>query len=226
MQLCLRGPVVFAASTVLLASAPAIALRSVVAAQQHPFSAATSVLASGYSSMASAEPSASNGNSDSKGQQIDPKTFQLVRDAQDLFCAKPSVEIFKRSWNPDAIFADPICHAIGFREYAAQWWGMPKAFSESKTLGWELVQSTPEVIEFKQDQHYKVRGLGTVKQMHSLVHIKLDEQGKIRHFEDRWDEKPLPNGSFSMMLRRLNARTMPYIVSVPKEGAQSMKKEL
>jgi hypothetical protein len=103
---------------------------------------------------------------------------------------------------------------------------MPKAFSESKTLSWSLKTSTPELIEYEQSQHYKIRGLGTVKQMNSLVVMQLNNEGKIKHFEDRWDAKPLPSGSIAMFLRRMNARTVPMIVSYPKDGDNELRKEL
>ncbi len=103
---------------------------------------------------------------------------------------------------------------------------MPKAFKNSRTISWALRSSTPERIEFAQDHHYEVRGLGTVKEMHSLVVMELNEQGKIKHFEDRWDEKPMPSGSIAWFFRRLNARTVPLLVSYPKEGADELKKEL
>ncbi|PWN48260.1 hypothetical protein IE53DRAFT_370776 [Violaceomyces palustris] len=149
--------------------------------------------------------------------QLDQRSKTLIQDSQDLFCAKPSREIFHRSWNPQATFEDPICIAKGFREYAAQWYSMPKIFSHSKTLSWSPTKVDEEEIRFQQVQLYRVRGLGLEKVMESTVVLRLDEKGRIVSFQDRWDHKPLPNGRVSGFFRRLNARLVPYFVKVETE---------
>ncbi len=68
-----------------------------------------------------AAPPASGSVKDSEGKEVDAKTYQYIQDAQDLFRGKPSLEIFKRSWDVNAVFADPICHAQGWNQYAPQW---------------------------------------------------------------------------------------------------------
>ncbi len=65
----------------------------------------------------------------------------------DLFGAKPSPTIFTR-WSANAIFADPICHANGAKQYLAQWYGMPAAFSHSETLAWKLIKDTETEVEY------------------------------------------------------------------------------
>lgn len=151
-----------------------------------------------------------------------PLTAERIADAMDLFCAKPSPAIFARSWSPDAIFADAICHATGAKQYLAQWYGMPATFSESRTLVWKLLKDSPTEIKYAQKQHYKVKGLGTTKQMVSTVVMHLDAQGKVVSFEDRWNHKPM-GGAISWPFRRLNALAMPWIVGVPKEAKQGVQ---
>lgn len=73
---------------------------------------------------------------------------QLIADAQDLFSAMPSHKIFDRSWSPHAIFEDPICYATGARQYKAQWWGMPAAFSKSELLAWHVVKDEPNEVQY------------------------------------------------------------------------------
>ncbi|SPO26541.1 uncharacterized protein UTRI_04130 [Ustilago trichophora] len=146
------------------------------------------------------------------------ETAQLIKDAMDLFSAKPSAAIFARSWSPNAIFADPICHAHGSRQYLAQWYGMPAAFAHSETLEWKLIKQEPNLVEYVQKQRYKLKGLGMTKDMISTVVMQRNEQsGKITRFEDRWNHKPL-GGVFGWPFRRLNALTLPFLVAVPNEA--------
>jgi hypothetical protein len=74
-----------------------------------------------------------------------------------LFSAKPSEEIFTR-WSPDALFEDPICLAVGARQYKAQWYGLAKAFSGSMTRAWRVESVSKEQIKYVQKQWYKVAG--------------------------------------------------------------------
>ncbi|SPO26819.1 uncharacterized protein UTRI_04130_B [Ustilago trichophora] len=150
------------------------------------------------------------------------ETAQLIRDAMDLFSAKPSPSIFARSWSPNAIFADPICHAEASRQYLAQWYGMPAAFSHSETLEWKLIKQEPALVEYVQKQRYKVKGLGLTKDMVSTVVMQRNPQsGKITRFEDRWNHKPL-GGVLGWPFRRLNALTLPLLVGVPKEAKSAL----
>lgn len=155
------------------------------------------------------------------------KTAQLVKDAQDLFSAKPSAEIFARSWDPKGIFADPIAHANGAHQYLAQWFGMPAAFSQSQTLAWKLTKQEPTEVQYVQKHMYKIKGIGMTKEMVSTVVMQLDPQTKkIINFEDRWNHKPL-NGVLSWPFRRLNAVTLPLFISVPKASKEAVnRKEL
>lgn len=85
---------------------------------------------------------------DSSSPSTSDRAKQLISDAQDLFSAKPSHTIFQRSWSPDAIFEDPICYATGARQYKAQWWGMPAAFSKSELLAWHVVKDEPSEVQY------------------------------------------------------------------------------
>ncbi|GAK64647.1 uncharacterized protein PAN0_006d2861 [Moesziomyces antarcticus] len=145
-----------------------------------------------------------------------PETAQIIRDSMDLFGARPSAAIFAR-WSAGAIFADPICHAVGAKQYMAQWYGMPAAFSLSETKAWKLTRQEPGIVEYVQLQRYKVKGLGTVKDMKSTVVIERDGDNRVTRFEDRWGHKEM-NGKLGWPFRRLNAFTMPWLISVPNDA--------
>lgn len=46
--------------------------------------------------------------------------IRVLDDLTELYCCRPTLEIFQRSWNKDAVFEDPLCRCKGYSEYAAQ----------------------------------------------------------------------------------------------------------
>ncbi|EJD37217.1 hypothetical protein AURDEDRAFT_73522, partial [Auricularia subglabra TFB-10046 SS5] len=134
-----------------------------------------------------------------------------------LFSSRPSLDIFKRSFRPDGEFEDPLSKCRGYGEFGAQWWAMPKAFPVSRHLSHRILTATERRIEFAQAQEYTFRWVGKKKVMYSLVVIDLDDAGKIVKVEDRWNGEMHPTRYGAEMLRRLNAKTLPWIVHVPKD---------
>jgi len=153
---------------------------------------------------------------------LEGKRKQALDDVLALFCSKPTAEIFERSWREDAIFEDPICKCLGYKEYASHWFSMPKLFPTSITKSYRVLLSTtnPNRITYHQEQEYTLRGIGTKKLMVSTVEIDLDEDDMITHLQDKWDGKEQPTNFIIMALRRLNAKTLPLFVSIP-----SLKKD-
>ncbi|KAJ7273490.1 hypothetical protein B0H12DRAFT_1089645 [Mycena haematopus] len=140
---------------------------------------------------------------------------RVLADIRSLYELHPSPEIFKRSWHPDAVFEDPLAMCKGFREYAAQWYAMPKLFTKSETVKTRLMSSTstPNRIVFAQTQRYKNRFMD--KTISSVVTVDLDETDKIIRLMEQWDGKPLPSRFGGGFLRRLNAKLTPLLVRVP-----------
>ncbi|KAG8906839.1 hypothetical protein FRB99_006014 [Tulasnella sp. 403] len=150
---------------------------------------------------------------------------QVVEDVMELFCSRPTLEIFRRSWREDATFEfglkDPLSKCEGFDEYAPQWFSMPKLFPKSRTIRANVISSTygppqPNQIVYEQEQEYTIRFIGTKTVIRSLVIIDLDEHDKIIKLEDRWNGKTHPARFGAYYLRRLNAMALPYLVRVPK----------
>lgn len=70
---------------------------------------------------------------------------------------------------------------------------------------------------------YVVKGLGKEQVIASKVNIFLGADGKIEKVEDKWDGK-LPDSTFTTVLRKLNAVTVPNIVGVPKNKEEDAKR--
>lgn len=66
---------------------------------------------------------------------------------------------------------------------------------------------------------YTVKGVGKETTIQSVINIHTTSDGKIDKVEDKWDGK-LPEGPISNAFRRLNAVSVPKMVSVPKDGEE------
>ncbi|KAI9892518.1 MAG: hypothetical protein M1814_001475 [Vezdaea aestivalis] len=140
----------------------------------------------------------------------------------DLFAGKATLEKL-RLWKDDAIFEDPITVAKGRAEFEPQWYGLKTAFSSIQPLK-QLVTSSGNPITLDMKTTYKVKGIGTEHTIESTVLIHVDEaEGKITHVQDKWDGK-LPEGAIANAFRRLNAVSVPKMVSVPKSDAEEAAK--
>jgi len=157
--------------------------------------------------------------------KLDPVRQQILEDTLQLFCAHPTAEIFERHWLPDAIFEDPFCQCRGYREYTAQWFALPRMVSSSRTLSHRVLASTssPSRIVYSQTQEYTLRVTKTKKVIQSMVVIHLDNNSKITMLEDKWKGDDQPCSWTAKVFRRLNARTMPIFVHVPKTPSGSIR---
>ncbi|EJD50347.1 hypothetical protein AURDEDRAFT_160249 [Auricularia subglabra TFB-10046 SS5] len=102
--------------------------------------------------------------------------------------------------HPDAqgedMDANPVSKCRGYGEFGAQWWAMPKAFPVSRHLSPRILTATERRIEFAQAQEYTFRWVGKMSTTGGMV-------------------RQIP--PITEMLRRLNAKTFPWIVHVPKD---------
>jgi hypothetical protein len=115
----------------------------------------------------------------------------IVGSVLDLFAGRPSLPKLAL-WRDDATFSDPLTIATGRKQYAAQWYGLQKAFSEIDRLNHQVRDAgNPILMDLK--TKYVVRGIGKEQMIQSLVAIHLDDQGKISKVEDKWNGE-LPEG--------------------------------
>ncbi|KAK0483440.1 hypothetical protein IW261DRAFT_1561265 [Armillaria novae-zelandiae] len=129
---------------------------------------------------------------------------RIMADLKELYCCRPTVEIFERSWNKDAVF---------------EWFALPKLFSKSETLSTRIMSSTssPNRLVFAQKQEYTPRLFGRKKVIDSIIVVDLDREEKIVRLVDQWDGK-VPTWFGSHTLRRANAKVAPWLVHVPKHA--------
>ncbi|PPQ68965.1 hypothetical protein CVT24_000354 [Panaeolus cyanescens] len=143
---------------------------------------------------------------------------RVLDDLNELYCCRPTLDIFERSWNKDAVFEDPLSKCHGYSEYGAQWFALPKLFSKSEQISQRVMSSTvsPNRFVYHQRQQYTTRWWHKVKVVESIIVVDLDDDGKIVRLVDQWDGKDLPTWIGASLLRKLNAKVTPWIVSIPK----------
>ncbi|KAF8803539.1 hypothetical protein BYT27DRAFT_7109739 [Phlegmacium glaucopus] len=157
-------------------------------------------------------------NSSSKQHtEIEHCHQRILEDLTELYCCRPTREIFERSWHRDAEFEDPLSKCKGFDEYAAQWFAMPKFFSHSEQVSKRVMSSThaPNRLIYHQVQEYTTRLWKKKKTIESIIVVDMDENEKIIRLVDQWDGQELPNWFGASFLRVLNAKVTPWLIRIP-----------
>ncbi|GAB7350320.1 hypothetical protein MBLNU459_g0954t1 [Dothideomycetes sp. NU459] len=155
------------------------------------------------------------------GVELNSDQKTIVGSVLDLFAGRPSLEKLQL-WSDDGVFEDPITVARGRKQYEPQWYGLQTAFSEIERLSHE-VTSSGNPISMTMKTRYVVKGIGKEQTIASVINIYTNEQGKISKVEDKWDGK-LPESSIANAFRRLNAVTVPNLISVPKNKEEDAKR--
>ncbi|TFK26441.1 hypothetical protein FA15DRAFT_667530 [Coprinopsis marcescibilis] len=143
---------------------------------------------------------------------------RIFEDLKELYCCRPTKQIFERSFAKDVTFEDPLSKCAGINQVMSQFFAMPKFFSKSESLGSRVMSSTtlPNQIIFWQQQEYTLRLLGRKKVIESIIVVDLDEEDKIIRLLDQWDGQDLPSWFGSTLVRSMNGKIMPWLVHVPQ----------
>lgn len=143
---------------------------------------------------------------------------RIMVDLNELYCCRPSKEIFERTWKPDAVFENPLVRCEGYAQYAPQWFAMPKIFSKSETISSRVMSFTrlPRRLIYSQTQEYTLRYIGSKKRIESIIVVDLDDDDKIIHMADQWNGESLSSWFGVNLLRRANALVTPWFVGAPK----------
>ena len=152
------------------------------------------------------------------GVTLEPHQQTLVSSVLDLFAGYPS-KAKLALWTDDATFTDPLTIAIGRKQFEAQWYGLAQVFSNVDLQHHEVTSAgNPIVMDVK--NKYTVKGIGKEQTIQSVVYIHTTGNGKeVVKVEDKWDDQ-LPEGAISKAFRRLNAVSVPKMVSVPDNEEQ------
>ncbi|KAF5358257.1 hypothetical protein D9756_001864 [Leucocoprinus leucothites] len=66
---------------------------------------------------------------DEQHTELKEEHLRVLKDLTELYCCRPTAEIFERTWRRDASFEDPVMTCNGYDEYAPQWFAMVQLLS-------------------------------------------------------------------------------------------------
>ncbi|CZT14868.1 uncharacterized protein RCC_00805 [Ramularia collo-cygni] len=156
------------------------------------------------------------------GVELSQRQQTLLGSVLDLFAGRPSLAKLQL-WTDDATFEDPITIAKGRKQYEPQWYGLQSAFSEIERKSHE-VTSAGNPIEMDMTTRYVVKGINVEKVIVSKILVYLDDAGeKIVKVEDKWNGN-MPTSAIANAFRRLNANSVPLMISVPKNAEEDAKR--
>ncbi|KAK5119737.1 hypothetical protein LTR85_007313 [Meristemomyces frigidus] len=154
------------------------------------------------------------------GVELSEQQKTIVGSVLDLFAGRPSLAKLAL-WKDDGLFTDPLTIAQGRKQYEAQWYGLQTAFSEIERLGHE-VKDNGNPIRMSLSTRYVVKGIGKEQKIDSEIEITMDGD-KIAKVADKWNGT-LPEGTIAQAFRRLNAVTVPTMISVPKNAKEDAER--
>ncbi|KAL5533067.1 hypothetical protein ACEPAF_4843 [Sanghuangporus sanghuang] len=144
---------------------------------------------------------------------------RVLDDLKELYCCRPSAEIFRRTFREDAELEDPWSSCKGVNEIVSQWYAMPKIFAKSESIASRVLASTsqPNKIIYAQTQEYTLRFIGVKRTVKSVIIVDLDEEDKIIRLQDQRNGEEPPIAWGIGTLRRINGRITTWIVRPPKD---------
>ncbi|XXH02141.1 hypothetical protein Hte_008509 [Hypoxylon texense] len=192
------------------------------------------------------------------GVELSSRQKLIVGSVLDLFEGHPTLKKLSL-WSRDATFADPLTIATGYRQFAAQWYGLPAVFCPIRIQD-HSVTSAGNPIDLRLTNGYGLKGLNKAQTINSVVRIYIGQDQKIQRVEDRWDGG-LPNELSSetgfpisivpfhslrqlvqvsigwswwtycnvswwrlaWVFRKLNAVTVPRLITVPESEEEDMR---
>ncbi|KAF2841387.1 hypothetical protein M501DRAFT_551772 [Patellaria atrata CBS 101060] len=150
-----------------------------------------------------------------KSIKISPEQQKIVDSICNLYSGSASEEDMQ-VYAEEAMYDDPWSFCDSRYKIAGQWYGIPKIMLHSRTLKREVVSSKSDEIIFKLQQEYTPKPMPIAKPVNSLVTLTLDEQGKVRHHKDMWNEKDYSHEGLGKVLKTLNGDHLTKITQPPE----------
>ena len=78
------------------------------------------------------------------------------------------------------------------------------------------MQDQPDLIVYKQQHEYTLRGINKGRAVNSLISLSLDENGKVKYHKDMWNEKDYSHEGFGKLIKKLNGDQLTRITQPPE----------
>lgn len=123
-------------------------------------------------------------------------------------------------YSEDAVYDDPLSYCDNRYKIAGQWYGIPKLFKTSTTLGTEVVKSSHDELIFKLRQEYVFQGGIAKKVVDSLVSLGVTgDDGKevVKYHKDMWNEKDYSHQGIGFLFKKMNGDYLTGVTQPPKD---------
>ncbi|PYI09201.1 hypothetical protein BO78DRAFT_308985 [Aspergillus sclerotiicarbonarius CBS 121057] len=149
---------------------------------------------------------------------ISPSRSAIQQHIISLYCGSAS-EDDMNVYSEQAVYDDPFSYCDTRYKVAGQWYGIPKLFAKSETLGTEVTSSTEHELVWKQRQRYTFRGIRVSKMEDSLVSLRLegaDPDEKVVYHKDMWNEKDYDHDGLGALIKKVNGDKLTNITQPPE----------
>jgi hypothetical protein len=149
-----------------------------------------------------------------KSLPLSPQRQAVIDDVLALYSCRPSIERVKR-YTPDAVYDDQFSYANNRYKIAGQWFALPKVFSASENISYEVTRDDPGMIEFKNQQKWTFPIIPKTATINAMVTLKLDPETmesdfiRIKYHKDQANEKEYSHQGLTFNLKKWQADNIP-----------------
>ena len=160
----------------------------------------------------------------SKSLPLSPARQRLVDDILDLYSCKPTIDKVKR-YTPDCVYDDQFVYANDRYKMAGQWFALPKLFSDSRNLGYQVVRSDAEMIQFKNQQSWTFKLLPKTAVINALVSLSLDPETldqefmRLKFHKDQANEKDYSHQGLGFSFKKWQSDNVVKLMDSPEVKA-------
>jgi len=147
-----------------------------------------------------------------------PKDRQRVVDAVIALYSSKASEEATLHYHKESVYDDLLSFCDTRRKIAGQFYALPKVFSNTQVLEYEVAQLDPIVLKLRTAFTEKPLGTKEVEHLVTLV-TENDESGRplIRYHKDQWNEKDFSHDkSIGSLFKKVNGDGVAKILSLPE----------
>lgn len=165
--------------------------------------------------------------------QLSAARQALLDDILALYCCKATVDRVSR-YTPDAIYDDELSYANDGHKIAGQWFALPKLFSSGESLRHEVITNDENLIQFRNEQQWTLRGLQKSITMRHLISLSLDPKSdkdfiQVKYHKDQANEKDYTHSGLGFNFRQWQADNVAKYLNLDElkafEGDKAAQKE-
>jgi hypothetical protein len=165
-----------------------------------------------------------------KSLPLSPQRQSLLDDILALYSCHPSVERVKR-YTPDAVYDDQFGYANNRYKIAGQWFALPKLFTASENVGYEVVRNDQDLIQFKNAQKWTFALINKSATLNAMVSLKLDPDTvnsdfiRVKYHKEQSNERDYSHQGLGFSFKQWQADNVPKFLNVEEMKAFEKDKD-